>query len=87
MTGSRQEVGKDFTEDFEPEPCRKSKMEKGGKLILTVGSEVWMAERGWVGSGWDGRQDCTGTQGWADEEAEMKAMHVLGRHIPSRGPG
>ena len=54
----------------------KSKLEKGGKLILMAGAEVGMAERGWGGSGWGGGQDGPGAQGWGDEGAEMEAMHV-----------
>ena len=82
MIGSSQEIGEDFTEDSEPEPCVKSKLEKGGKLILMAGAEVGMAERGWGGSGWGGGQDSTGAQGWGDEGAEMEAMHVLGGTFP-----
>lgn len=54
VIGSSQEVGEDFMEDFEPEPCGKSKLEKGGKLILMAGAEVWVAERlgqQWLGPG------------------------------------
>ena len=54
MIGSSQEFGEDFMEDFKPEPCGKSKLEKGGKLILMAGAEVWVAEKGWGGSGWGG---------------------------------